>query len=289
MRTGTSMNNALEKKWIIGIGGLRCATTWISQCLREHPEICMAPTKELHYFSHRYDRGIDWYLSNFKNCKNGSIQGEFSTSYLYFDGAAKRINNYYPGAKIIVSIRNPIERLISHYKYFVRYNYVNIDLPISDAIKSKHVLLEYGLYYKYLKPFYELFGNENVLVWVTESIRENPQKFVQELYSKVGVSSNFVPSVMTKYVSKGIIPRISCFESFRARLFCYLIDHGRSDVINFLKYSRIPELYRRLNNRSKKEPLLTKDLRFTLNSYYSEDIGKLRELTGYSLKQWRFD
>lgn len=283
------MNNLSDNVWIIGIGGLRCATTWISQCLREHPGICMAPTKELHYFSSRYDQGINWYLNNFKNCKNGSIKGEFSTSYLYFDGAAKRIYDFCPNAKVIVSLRNPIERLISHYKYFIRYNYVDADLPIEEVIKTKHVLLEYGLYFKYLKPFYEYFANENIIVCVTEDIRENPQKFIQDLYCKIGVSSDFVPSVMTKHVSKGIIPKISWPESLRKKLFYYLRDHGFSDVINFLRYSRIPELYRRINNRSRQEPILKKELRSKLISYYSEDIDKLRVLTGYSLKQWKLD
>ncbi len=283
------MHNLFDKNWIIGVGGLRCATTWISQCLREHPNICMAPTKELHYFSQRYDRGIDWYLSNFKNCKNGMIKGEFSTSYLYSDNAAKRIYNFCPNVKIIVSLRNPIERMISHYKYFVRYNYINIDLPIKEAIKVKQVLLDWSLYYKYLKPFYEYFGNENVLIYFVEDIKDDPQKFTRVLYSRIGVSSDFVPSVVKKYVSKGIVPKIGGLENFRKRFFYYLIDHNRVDFINLLRCSRIPELYRRLNNKSKQEPILSKGLRSDLISYFGEDIDKLKLLTGCSLKQWELD
>lgn len=136
---------------------MKCASTWIYQCLKEHPDICMSSIKELKYFTGNYDKGIDWYLSNFKSCSPDKIKGEFSPSYLYFATSAERIHNFCSNAKIIVSIRNPIGRLISHYKHSIRSNSISEDLSISDAIKTKGGLLEWGLYYKYLVPFYNFF------------------------------------------------------------------------------------------------------------------------------------
>ena len=62
-------NKEQIKPNFIGIGAMKCATTWISECLRYHPEIYMSSPKEIHFFSAYYDKGLDWYLNHFQESK----------------------------------------------------------------------------------------------------------------------------------------------------------------------------------------------------------------------------
>jgi hypothetical protein len=278
------------EKWIIGIGGMKCATTWLYYCLNEHPDIYMSPIKEINYFNKKYDKGETWYLDNYKHCPPDRIRGEFSPTYLYYKICAERIYNFCPDAKIIVSIRNPITRLISTYKHSIRSGGISVDLSFAEAIKVKPGPLKWGLYYQHLMPFYEYFGKENIVVVVFEEIAQNPKKVVRDLYSQINVSPDFVPSVISKYVSKGIVPRFAFLEKFRRKLYMQLADYGHGDVIDILVRSRIPELYRRLNKKSEgkieKKVLLTDELRSELISYYQEDVQNLKKLTGLPLRQW---
>jgi len=101
----------------IGIGAMKSATTWLSECLRYHPEIFISSPKEIHFFSINYDKGMNWYLKHFNKSSNYKSKGEFSVSYLSHPEASKRIKKNLGEIKLLVSLRNPVERFISHYKY----------------------------------------------------------------------------------------------------------------------------------------------------------------------------
>ena len=108
--------------YFLGIGAQKSATSWISKCLNEHPDICVALSKETHFFSDdkRFSQGIEHYKLYFTNCCNKNIhKGEYSTTYLFSKFAPQRICNMYPDVKLIVSLRNPVDRAISHIKHLI--------------------------------------------------------------------------------------------------------------------------------------------------------------------------
>src|SRR3989344_5640213 len=96
----------------IGVGAPKCGTTWIAECLAEHPDVCFSWNKEPHFFNRdrEYEKSLDYYRTYFKNCENKKLRGEYTVNYLYFDSAADRIKKHFPGTKIIIALRNPIER-----------------------------------------------------------------------------------------------------------------------------------------------------------------------------------
>src|SRR5690554_4713037 len=95
------------KPTFIGVGAMKCATTWLSECLRYHPEVFVSDIKELHFFSTNYDKGSEWYLNNFKNAKSKKAIGEFSVSYMDSPLYAERMADLLGSVKIIISVRNP--------------------------------------------------------------------------------------------------------------------------------------------------------------------------------------
>ena len=109
----------------LGIVAARCGTTWIAKCLAEHPQVCFSRLKETTYFAEytELNRGknelflkdFNWYKDLFSHCRNGQIKGEFSTDYIHNKRTPKLIHNNFPKAKLIVSLRDPVSRLISYY------------------------------------------------------------------------------------------------------------------------------------------------------------------------------
>ena len=118
----------------IGIGGQRCGKTTIYNWMEQHPQIGTSSEMELHFFNHRYDFGYNWYERNFSRQNETLITGEMSSSYIYDLSVPKRVFKYSPDMKIILSVRNPVSRLISAYRH---------DLQIGNIItETKYSILK---------------------------------------------------------------------------------------------------------------------------------------------------
>lgn len=104
------------------IGASKSGTTSLYDQLVEHPQIEPAAVKEVHFFDDRFDRGIEWYRSQFPlaNSRSHSRTGEASPYYLFHPHAPRRIRRALPDVKLIALLRNPIERAYSHYQHEVR-------------------------------------------------------------------------------------------------------------------------------------------------------------------------
>lgn len=110
----------LRPSFII-VGAQKAGTTSLYKYLTQHPEIEATLEKEVHYFDLNYDKPLSWYQSFFPLKKNnGKITGEASPYYMFHPYAIKRIADFNSDMKIIVLLREPASRAISHYYHEVR-------------------------------------------------------------------------------------------------------------------------------------------------------------------------
>lgn len=106
----------------VGIGSARCGSTWLAEALRGHPGVHMSRHKQLEYFDKRiFTRGLDWYSSYFEG-ENGArppaVRGEISPRYARLSPAsAARLRELSPECRIVLTIRNPVDRIWSHAVY----------------------------------------------------------------------------------------------------------------------------------------------------------------------------
>ena len=162
--------NTDNKPDFIGIGVEKAGTTWIHYNLKTHPEICMISRKkfkEIYFFneSHQYSKGIEYYRSLYNRCPKNKVKGEFTAGYLSSPQTPFLIYKHFPNVKLIVCLRNPIERAYSHYKYDMELKgFYNIYKSFEEAIKKNLSFLKLSFYYKQLKKYYDLFPNKNILV-----------------------------------------------------------------------------------------------------------------------------
>ena len=103
----------------IGIGGHKCASTWLAECLYYHPEVLMTSPKEIQFFDRNVGKGMGWYLKHFRNGKEYKAAGEFTPRYLV-NVPPTEIRDALGNLQVIVSLRNPVSRFISHYQQYIR-------------------------------------------------------------------------------------------------------------------------------------------------------------------------
>jgi hypothetical protein len=99
------------------IGAQKAGTSSLFRYLSQHPDIRLPKRKELHFFDLQYSNGIDWYERLFPRKKiiKRQITGEASPFYLFHPLVPERVFNHYPNIRLIVLLRNPVDRAYSHF------------------------------------------------------------------------------------------------------------------------------------------------------------------------------
>ena len=128
------------------IGAQKCGTTTLFDLLEQHPLLAPSYKKEIHYFDGGLDpridtfkKGLSWYRGHFP-LKSGKLTFEASPLYLFNSLCAERIKRAVPDVKLIVLLRNPTDRAISHYFHSLRAG--DERLGIAEALKSEERRLE---------------------------------------------------------------------------------------------------------------------------------------------------
>ena len=197
-----------DNQWepgFIGLGAQKSASAWLSNCLREHPEIYIDDKKEMHFFDNdaSYRKGIEHYKSLFSN-KGKLLAGEITPAYLYVEAAAARIHNHFPNVKLIVCLRNPADRAWSHYNYGIkRHGRLSVYSSFSEAFKSDRSLADNSRYGEQLQRYLTLFDKEQVKIIFHEDVLSNPVETIQQVYRFIGVTdTNYTPVAATQRFNK---------------------------------------------------------------------------------------
>jgi hypothetical protein len=183
------------------IGAQKGGTTFLYDLLSQHPLVEPAAKKELHFFDHRFDFGVEWYSRCFPRPRweggRRTITGEASPYYLFHPHAARRAAEVVPEARLIALLRNPVERAYSHHQQLVRKG--GEPLGFEEAIVAEearlrderdrmledehyasfeHQRLSYlsrGIYVDQLLRWSEFFDREQMLVLKAEDFFKNPR------------------------------------------------------------------------------------------------------------------
>lgn len=166
------------------IGSQRCGTTSLYTYLSQHPQILTPIKKEMDFFSWHFDRGIDWYLAHFPPMprREKFVTGEASPSYFDSREAPERLYRLFPEAKLIVLLRNPVDRAISQFYRLTDLNWEarSLDRVISDEIERLSQNPEYiigeepgnylarGRYIEFIKNWLAFFPREQLLILKSE-------------------------------------------------------------------------------------------------------------------------
>ena len=185
-------------------GTQKGGTSALDAYLREHPQLCMANQKEVHFFDdEKHFRGgkPDYaaYHSCFSPGPSQRVMGEATPSYMYWYDAPRRIWHYNPRMKLLVVLRNPVDRAYSHWN-MQRKRGID-DLSFWDALhierercrealpyqEKRFSYVDRGFYLEQLRRLWTYFARDQVLVTRHEDLRSKPKEAIDKIYDFLGV------------------------------------------------------------------------------------------------------
>jgi hypothetical protein len=164
------------------IGAQKAATSTIYSYLREHPQVFMA-RKELAFFKrdYYYNRGMQFYSAHFNGWEGQKAIGEATPGYLHTPEAPKRIYQVVPDVKLIVSLRDPIDRAYSAYIMQQSKGSESLGRSFEEAVKITPEYIEHGRYYRHLMRYLSFFSLKKLCILIYENLRTNPQQFYDNI------------------------------------------------------------------------------------------------------------
>lgn len=254
------------------VGPPKTGTTWIYEVLKNHGDINLSnQTKELEFFNKNYDKGISWYHNAIDS--KGSKSCDISTSYFTSEKACKRIKKYNPEGKIIITIRDPVKRLISHYKHNIRFGIIK-KKSIRTAISDHPNLVENSLYSKYIHMWISYFGVQNVLVLPLEMLSGKSQWYINKLENFMNITIELNESRTSEQINYASQPKNYFLARSLRRMRKKLNDIGLHAVVRVAKNAGLKKIF----FEGGKEIEMNQDDISSLEKLFQSDIKNLESL-----------
>jgi hypothetical protein len=283
------------------IGAAKAGTTALHWYLAEHPAVFMTRMKDPSYFAfglddagqllwgdpelHRFPvRSWSEYERLFADAGDALAIGEVSTMYLECPQAAARIREQLPGARIICSLRHPVDRAYSNYLMYLRHRGERLepdrDLTVTSAwARPDSHWIRISRYHEQLSRYFDAFPRGQIHVFLFDDLKRNPLAVMQDIYRFVGVDPGFVPDFETPH-NVGGMPANMLLEGFLTS------KAIRSAVQPWLPV-RAANWVRRLRTRNLRQaPPLPLELREELRLHFRADIERTSGLIGRGLEHW---
>lgn len=282
------------KVGIFIVGAAKAGTTSLHYYLNEHPEILMCSEKEPDYFSDKeiLDQGLYYGQSRIDSLKKYNnlflkrdkekFLGDASVSYLFYPEVSERIKEYNPESKIIIMLRDPIDRAFSHY--LMDYRLGLTSKSFEEEFKNQaslnfqqHFLL--GNYYNQVKKYLEVFETKNVhIIWYSD-FKQNTEKELQKVIEFIGLNTDFKVDFNKVYNSFSM-PKNNIIRKI------YSVVWLRK-ILTFIFSKKLVNLIKSILFNKGRKPKLSEEIREVLFSYYKSDIEDLEQLLSVNLSRWK--
>ncbi len=181
------------------IGAMKAGTTSLYHYMAAHPDVFMASVKELDFFveSANWGRGLDWYGKQFGGAGDAIAVGEASTAYSkhpVVPGVPQRIATCIPGCRMIYVLRDPIDRIRSHYQHRVAIGAERA--PLAEAVLGDPVYLACSRYSWQIERYLEHFPGDQLLLITSERLRSDRTATMQRVFRFIGVDPHILPTTM---------------------------------------------------------------------------------------------
>ena len=164
------MNKKID---FLAVGPQRTGSTWLYESLKSHPQISWPNgVKETFFFDLRFNKGYAWYFWHFDDANEKKL-GEVGPTYFDDEDAPQRVYDHNPDCKIVINIRNPIEKTYSVFRHFNTLGEVGRDFQ--QAVEQMPRIISSGKYKQHCQMWEDLFGGDRVYYLVHDDIKSAPQ------------------------------------------------------------------------------------------------------------------
>ena len=303
------------------VGAAKGGTTTVFERLNARPDVYLSPLKEPNFYSTDIDiskfsaefrsntrldlteyfsskplavlqigfvRDAQQYACLFKDAPSDVvIKGECSTSYLWSKSAPKELTKDHPSAKILIMLRNPTDRLFSHYMMARKYGFTS--LPLIEAVEkdlahkdsgwgSSELFVELGMYSEQIARWKKEFPAASIKIMLTEDLR-SPEKW-DDLLEWLNLPKWFGSTEKNQDSNTAGLPR---FEKLNRFLTSYGLKHRLGNLIPSGLKKKIVSLYYDSTNL----PKISLAERQYLRKIYALEISRLEDEHGLEVGHWR--
>ncbi|MCP3666485.1 MAG: sulfotransferase [Gammaproteobacteria bacterium] len=291
------------------VGAAKAGTTALYRMLEEHPQIFLPKNKEPKFISSQFieyplagpgDSGVEKascktmeeFSALYLDKKKDQVAGEGSIDNLFYhENSIPLIKEYFSNPKILIVLRNPVERAYSAYYHLVRDGRETLDF--TEALKEERFrrsnnwqfLWSYynaGLYYDQVKSYLDSFTDVKVILH--DDLIAMPEEIMKDVYDFLSVDNTYLPVTSNKYNVSGIpknrvyqqilYPRLSFFRLFKKYIRMLLSEKA------------VTRLRGKMKSKMLYKPVLNDHIKRELIIRYQEDIKKLSSLINRDLTMW---
>lgn len=257
------------------VGAMKCGTSTLAVQLGLQDGIFVTTPKEPNFFSDDdvYAKGLDWYQSLFRDAPSGDIKGDASTHYTKLPQhprTIERMTSVLEAPKIIYIIRNPIQRMVSHYIH--EWSLEKMKADIATELEAHPEMIDYGCYGMQIEPFVQTFGAENVLLTSLEAMKVDPQGELEAVCRFIGLETSPV------WHEDAGAQNVSAERYRRLPMQRLLVDNP---VATALRRTLIPKAWRERVRKARSmttRPEIPDALRHRLVEVFLEDRTRLGDL-----------
>jgi hypothetical protein len=281
------------------VGAPKAGTTSLYHYLNEHPEISMSSQKEPDYFSDTdiQNEGMYYGKNRIKTIKKyhalfddnsaSKLKGEASVSYLFYKNVPQKIKAYNTDAKIIIMLRNPIDRAFSHYLMDYRLGLVTDSFEdiIDQKIVHKNAKLFYQQYIELseyanqVKRYLDAFNETEILFIEYEDLKTDVLGIVKKTYLFLGVNEIYEPDVNTKH---------NTYSMPKNRIICFIYSFVLlRNILSFLFPKNLLNRLREVLFKNDKRPVLLDETRNRLKQFFANNINQLERMLNQDLSRWK--
>lgn len=286
------------------IGAQKCATTSVYNWIAQHPEICGPSTlKDYSYFIEDgfFNKGIDLFKKDYLEAgyDNQKIVLHGCVHYIYFKKSVDRIYDYDPNVKLLLVLRNPVDRAISAFRYAKKMNIENLDFDTalekesersagSLSEKSELTYISHSKYGEQLEYLLKKFSKEQLCVILYEDVKNHPKKVVNDIFSFLEVDTDYTPNFSilnktgkTKFKS---LQQIVYSQNKYKKLFVQKI---LDPVLPLSKRIKIKNTFKEWNTKNGSNTEDYSEYEKMLKPLFINDINKTEKLLNINLSHWK--
>ena len=270
------------------VGAPKAGTTSLHYYLSQHPDVCMSTVKEPNFFSAEEIGDLYYgtvpvrsqtdYEALFE--RSARVTGEASVSYLYYENVAQRLKDFNPSAKIIIILRDPVARALSHHKMDCRLGFCNVSLnSVLDEPERYPAyfrqFVELGDYFNQVTRYLQVFGPDAVLILKYEQLKEDPLGFMAAVFDFLGL---YTIAVDLEPKNQALVPN----NAFIGALY-------RSKLLRAVAKRALPGTLARTVERNLfrgRETDVDSLIRSRLRKRYESNLFRLAEVVDFDISEW---
>jgi len=287
-------------------GAPKCGTTALWNFLNDLPGVCMAANKEPKFFTEKkgemetrisgdgprtsghFYKGFNWYSSLFRKCYENQLVGEGSTLYFFNDDAAYKIREFCPQVKLIFMLREPVDRIYSHYwqEYKLGFEFPGFSEMVSTNHPRFRFYFETSRYKKHLQRYFSVFMKEQVLIIIMEDFKQNPQVEFRRVLSFLNLPLELSDQMnLRKNYNQQTVPRNRNFA--KLMIIIQQSNLGKKVPQRIRPYlGSVRTKLVRMNYKPAIVEKLDDSIRAELRKRLSDDVAYVRELLNRPSDLW---